>query len=144
MNDFKLLLKDTASHPMCQSMKKYIQHGNITTFEHCLFVSNTAYNLNKRLHLGCDEASLVRGAFLHDFYLYDWHKSQGINFHGLKHHKIALKNGERYFNLNKKEKNIIKSHMWPLTFFSFPKYKESLIVCICDKYCALYETFFKR
>ena len=29
--------------------------------------------------------------------------------------------------------------MWPVTFFSFPKYKESFILTLVDKYCALSE-----
>ena len=37
-----------------------------------------------------------------------------------------------------KEKEIIKKHMWPLTF-SPPKYLESFIVTIVDKYCAFKE-----
>jgi len=142
--DFYKILEKTSSMEICQSMKNYIQHGKITTFEHVEFVSKTAFKLNRRLHLKCDEESLVRGAFLHDFYLYDWHKNESFNFHGLKHHKIALKNANKYFSLTKKEKNIIKSHMWPLTIFSLPLCKEAVIVCLSDKYCALYETIFKR
>ena len=142
--DFYKILEKTSSMEICQSMKNYIQHGKITTFEHVEFVAKTAFNLNRRLHLKCDEESLVRGAFLHDFYLYDWHKNESFNFHGLKHHKIALNNANKYFSLTKKEKNIIKSHMWPLTIFSLPLCKEAVIVCLSDKYCALYETIFKR
>jgi len=142
--DFYKILEKTSSMKICQSMKNYIQHGKITTFEHVEFVAKTAFTLNRKLHLKCDEESLVRGAFLHDFYLYDWHKNKSFNFHGLKHHKIALKNANKYFSLTKKEKNIIKSHMWPLTIFSFPLCKEAVIVCLSDKYCALYETIFKR
>ena len=41
------------------------------------------------------------------------------------------------------ERDIIKKHMFPLNI-AFPKYKESLIVCIADKIIALYETVFKR
>jgi uncharacterized protein len=142
--DFYKILEKTSSMEICQSMKNYIQHGKITTFEHVEFVAKTAFTLNRKLHLKCDEESLVRGAFLHDFYLYDWHKNESFNFHGLKHHKIALKNANKYFSLTKKEKNIIKSHMWPLTIFSLPLCKEAVIVCLSDKYCALYETIFKR
>ena len=33
--------------------------------------------------------------------------------------------------------------MFPLTFKP-PKYKESVIVCIVDKFCSIYEVFSKR
>ena len=31
-------------------------------------------------------------------------------------------------------------HMWPVTFFHFPKYKESYIITLVDKYCAIQES----
>ena len=33
--------------------------------------------------------------------------------------------------------------MFPLTFTP-PKYKESVIVCLVDKFCSIYEVFSKR
>jgi len=41
-----------------------------------------------------------------------------------------------YFNLNKKEENIIKGHMFP---FGIPKSKEAWIVSFVDKYIAVFE-----
>ncbi len=49
-----------------------------TTYEHCLRVTRIAYWLNLHWHCHADEVSLVRGAFLHDFYLYDWHNCSNI------------------------------------------------------------------
>ena len=37
----------------------------------------------------------------------------------------------------KNEKDIILKHMWPVTLFQFPKYKESFIITIVDKLSAL-------
>ena len=54
--------------------KNYIQHGDVTTYQHCKNVVRVSFWLNRRLHLHADETSLAVGAFLHDFYLYDWHK----------------------------------------------------------------------
>ena len=42
-----------------------------------------------------------------------------------------------------KEKDIILKHMWPVTFFHFPKYRESYLVTIADKICSSYETIYK-
>lgn len=45
------------------------------------------------------------------------------------------------FKLNQVEEDIIRKHMFPLTRFP-PKYKESLLVCIADKICTVYEFFY--
>ena len=42
---------------------------------------------------------------------------------------------------NEIEKDIIAKHMWPLTLRHVPKYKESIIVTMVDKYCSTKETF---
>lgn len=124
-------------------MKKYIQHGNITTYEHVMNVVCFSYWISQKLNIHIDESSLIIGAYLHDFYLYDWHENGYIGrFHGLTHPEAALKNAESRYSLNDKVKNIIISHMWPLTIRNYPKYRESIIVCLADKYCALCETFY--
>ena len=65
-----ILLKGIADDPNALEMQKFIQHGSVTTYEHCLRVTRIAFWLNIHLHARADEASLVKGAFLHDFYLY--------------------------------------------------------------------------
>ena len=65
-----ILLKGIADDPNALEMQKFIQHGSVTTYEHCLRVTRIAFWLNIHLHVRADEASLVKGAFLHDFYLY--------------------------------------------------------------------------
>ena len=59
--------------------------------------------------------------------------------HAFAHPRIALKNASELFDLNPLEQDIILKHMWPVTFFSFPKYTESFILTLVDKYCALSE-----
>ena len=68
-----ILLKGIADDPNALEMQKFIQHGSVTTYEHCMRVTRIAFWLNIHLRANADEASLVKGAFLHDFYLYDWH-----------------------------------------------------------------------
>ena len=123
-----------------RQMRHFIQHGRITTYQHCIRVAILSYYLNRKLNLGADETSLVRGAVLHDFYLYDWHQPRHPRFHGFYHPARALANAERYYSLNEKERNIIKSHMWPLTITNLPHCREALIVCIADKWCSAEET----
>ena len=67
-------LRGVADDPRALDMRQFIQHGCVTTYEHCLRVTTLAYWLNLRLHCHARERSLLRGAFLHDFYLYDWHR----------------------------------------------------------------------
>ncbi|MCR4703569.1 MAG: HD domain-containing protein [Saccharofermentans sp.] len=126
-------------------MKRFTQHGETTVFEHCVAVAKysllIAYSLEKLFRIEIDKDSLVRGALLHDYFLYDWHeKGQGRRFHGFTHPGVALKNADRDFDLNEIEKDIIVKHMFPLTPF-LPSHRESFIVSLADKWCALAETF---
>jgi uncharacterized protein len=128
---------DLIEHPKVKSMNEFIQHGDITTLNHCLNVSYKSFLISKKLNLDCN--SCARAGLLHDFFLYDWHNHEPMDrLHGFAHPLIALKNAEENFQLNEIEKDIIKKHMWPLTL-KIPKYKESYIVCFVDKYCSLYE-----
>ena len=91
-------------HPDVQRMREYIQHGSVTTYQHCKNVALVSFWLNRRFHLGADETSLAVGAFLHDFYLYDWHKRSSFRglrrlfeMHGFAHPGSACVNAERCF-----------------------------------------------
>lgn len=123
--------------------KDFIQHGSISCYDHSLNVAKKSLIIAGFLliFIKINEKSLIRGALLHDYFLYDWHKS-GHRLHGFFHAKRALKNAESDFKLNDIEKNIIKRHMFPLNICP-PKYRESWIVCLADKLCAV-EEFFKH
>ena len=84
-----------------QLMKRFIQHGRISTYEHVLSVTRFSFYLNRRLHLGASDSELVRGAFLHDFYLYDWHISDSHErLNGFHHPSVAQKNAMRLYTLS--------------------------------------------
>ena len=113
------ILEKYDQNPKVQQMREFIQHGDVTTYQHCKNVVLVSCWLNHRLHLGADETSLAVGAFLHDFYLYDWHKKgtfHGIRrlfeMHGFSHPSRACVNAEKVFHITKKEQSIISSHMW--------------------------------
>ena len=140
------LLKDYLNDPKVLEMKNYIQHGSVTTYEHCKNVTRVSYWLNNRFHLGANEKVLVIGAFLHDFYLYDWHDTS-VNWHrlhGFRHPEFARKNAESYFHIGENVQVIIRRHMWPLTITKLPTSREALIVCIADKYVSSVETIGQR
>ena len=138
--------RDILLDPKAQQMKNFTQHGTTTVFEHCVSVAKfsllMAYYLERTLRIKVDRDSLVRAALLHDYFLYDWHDKTvpGHNIHGFTHPRTAMLNADRDFGLNEVEKDIISKHMFPLTFMP-PRYRESVLVTLADKWCALCETF---
>ena len=131
--------KDIITSQMIDIEKRYLQHARVSVFEHCFGVACLSVYLSKKLKLKVNKRSLIRGALLHDYFLYDWHiKDKNHYLHGFRHARIALNNAEKDFLLNPIEKDIIVRHMFPLNI-KLPKYKESVIVCIADKICALWE-----
>lgn len=121
--------------------KKAIQHGSTTVYAHSVNVARLSSFLADHLPLKVHQQSLVRGALLHDYFLYDWHHKDECpsRWHGFTHPGCAAENAERDFRINDVEKDIIRHHMFPLTL-SPPKTKEGWIVCIADKICAVQET----
>ncbi|MBP5325142.1 MAG: HD family phosphohydrolase [Pseudobutyrivibrio sp.] len=126
-------------------MKQFIQHGKITTYEHAESVTKLSYWINKRLHIHADEKVLTVGAFLHDYYLYDWHETdEGNGLHGFSHSRTARRNAVAHFGICKRTQSVIETHMWPLTFTKVPKSREAWIVCLADKWVSTRETLLCR
>lgn len=121
--------------------KQFVQHGDTSLYQHCISVAYRSIIIAVRFHIKVDMRSMIRGALLHDYYLYDWHnKAVRSKLHGFRHPRIAYENACRDFNLNAIEKDIIRKHMFPLTAKP-PRYKEGWIICIADKLCSIQETF---
>lgn len=121
---------------------EYIQHGNMTVNHHCINVAKYSLAISQKLKIRCNRRELIRGALLHDYFLYDWHDKHRENMkrlHGFYHPGIALKNAAEEYELTAREKDIIRKHMWPLTVIP-PQYREAWIVTTADKYCSLLET----
>ena len=120
--------------------KEFHHHGKISTYEHSINVAYIALKIAIKLNIKVDYRSLLRGALLHDLYLYDWHKYEKRHrFHGFKHARFAYINASKEFNLNKIEKDIILKHMFPLNIIP-PLFKESYIVTLADKISTLLES----
>lgn len=126
-------------HEAYQEMRN-IKHHDESVFDHSLKVAYYSYKFAYKHEL--DWESTIRGALLHDFFLYKFKKSLSFRLitdsinHAMSHPLIALENSKKYFNLNEKEENIIKGHMFP---FGIPKTKEAWIVSYVDKYIAVFE-----
>ena len=129
-----------------QYEKTLLHHGEISCYEHSVAVACLSIKLAKYFRCDIDMKSMVRGALLHDYFLYDWHIAhESHHLHGFFHAKCALKNAECDFSLSDIERDIIVKHMFPLNP-QLPQYMESIIVNVADKACAAREVlqyFFK-
>ena len=138
---YEELAAPTLAAPHVALMAGYVQHGQTTTLEHAAAVAYLSLALVRKLGIRCNERALVRGALLHDYFLYDWHENNKYhNLHGYTHAKRSLENATADFKLNRIEREIIYCHMFPLNITRPPKSREARLVCMADKICASYET----
>lgn len=138
--EFNFIINDIIKNPTVQQMHNFKQHYETSCFDHCLNVSYYSYLICKKFNLNYTAAA--RSGMLHDLFLYDWRikEDNRTGLHAFTHPRTALINAQKYFELNKKEEDIILKHMWPVTI-KLPKYKESYIITLVDKFCALQESF---
>lgn len=140
-----ILLKEHASDIMesdnFKKTKLFMQHGNMPVYSHCIEVAGQSIRISKALGIPCNEREMIRGALLHDYFLYDWHDKtvERQSLHGFYHPGIALRNAKKEYELTLCEQDIIEKHMWPLTIIP-PRCREAWIVTTADKYCSLLET----
>ena len=139
-DEFIQMIDDLLNNDTVKQMKNFRQHYETSCFDHFLIASYYCYLYGKKFNL--DYVSCARAAMLHDLFLYDWRKKQDDRkgLHAFTHPKTAYKNASKLFALNEKEKDIILKHMWPVTI-ALPKYKESYLLTLVDKYCALNESY---
>ena len=129
----------------------FIQHGKKSVFHHSIDVAKMSVRISRALPFEFKERDLVRGALLHDYFLYDWHnknvkvrKPADIKkMHGFTHPMTAMRNADRDFGLSACEKEIISKHMWPLTS-RMPRNREAWVVTMADKICSAKETIHRR
>ncbi len=124
-----------------RELKMIVHHISSNRFQHCLNVSYYSYIVCRKF--GLNARSAARAGLLHDLFYYDRKeynstKIKGQPSHSNMHSKIALRNAERLTDLSALEKDIIRKHMWPMTTKP-PSYKESYVVTMIDKYCAILE-----
>ena len=85
--------------------RRHIQHGNMTVHNHVIDVAGYSLLINKKLRIGCNKHDLIRGALLHDYFLYDWHDKEHIpqrkRLHGFWHPGIALRNAEKEYEIGR-------------------------------------------
>lgn len=124
--------------------RHFVQHGGVTVYDHCVRVAEMSCRLAEAFGWEVDTSALIRGALLHDYFLYDWHeKDSSHRLHGFTHPRAALRNAEADWTLNEVEANIILRHMFPLTPVP-PACREAWLVCMADKLCAMQEMVYTR
>ncbi len=139
VEDYKKCVGKVATHKVVKQMKDYEHHGNTSCYQHSLHVSYYNYLICRKL--GLDYKAAAKAGLLHDLFLYDWHDYKpkyDERLHGFEHADKALKNAHKHFNISKKEGDIIKKHMFPLTLTP-PKYKETCVIVLTDKFCSMCE-----
>lgn len=144
LNYFLSIVEEIINSSRFSECDNYIQHGKTTVMQHCICVAQTAYLLSLKLGIEVHEDQLIRGALLHDYFLYDWHENNWPNkIHGYTHPRKALREASKDFSLTKIERNMILHHMFPLTPCP-PKYREGWLLCLADKICATKETIHRK
>ncbi|RLC28405.1 MAG: phosphohydrolase, partial [Deltaproteobacteria bacterium] len=118
--------------PAVKKLEDFNHHRGKTRLAHVTEVAYISFLVGQKLSLDCD--AIIKGALLHDLFYYDWLR-EGPRLHGFRHHRIALENARKTTSLSKKEEDIIKKHMWPLTVIP-PRYMESLVVSVVDTFCS--------
>ena len=118
-----------------QKMKDIPMHRGSNCYEHCFKVARKAIRHALKYHYKKVNLEVVLiGAMLHDYYLYDWRSDRSKRKkHARKHTYIASENASRDFDVSKKVKKVIETHMWPINIKDFPKSKEARIVSVSDK-----------
>lgn len=141
---FHEVLCETKHNSRMHICEACIQHGKTTVMKHCIDVAIVSLFLAYKYRVRVNERELIRGALLHDYFLYDWHENNWPNkIHGFTHPGKAMREACKDFELSEREKNMIKHHMFPLTPVP-PKYREGVILCIADKICATKETIKRK
>lgn len=121
---------------------KHIKHHDESVYDHVMNVAYQSYKIAYKA--GLDWEATIRGALLHDFYLYKFDKRFRLRLpldalnHAVMHPVRALENASRHFELNELERDIIVRHMFPVRI---PRFKESWIVSMVDKHLAVQEYY---
>lgn len=121
-----------------------IRHHNSTRLNHSIKVSYYSYVLARKLKLNYVE--VARAGLLHDFYLGQVKEEKGIKnkvkLFTFQHPEEAVINSEKYFEISEMERDIIRTHMFPIDI-KIPRYAESWLVSIVDKYVSAKEFGYK-
>jgi len=138
---YNVIVNDILENDDFLQMRDIVHHG-MNRYDHSVRVSYYSYKVAKLLCLSYED--VARGGLLHDFFLV---KNSDIKFKDriytmYNHPKMALRRADECFKLTDKEKDIIRSHMFPISI-RIPRYLESWIVNVVDDFVAIYERLYQ-
>lgn len=134
-------VSDIIDCPQLEELKSITHHISTTRFQHCVNVSYYSYVVCRKF--GLNARSAARAGLLHDLFYYnrkEYNASRlkGQASHSANHALQASVNAAEVTEISRLERDMIEKHMWPVTR-PMPKYKETYIITIIDKYCAILE-----
>ena len=133
--EYESIVKDIKENKKFQMLQNEFHHG-MTRYKHLDHAAWLTFKFTKKHDL--DYVDTTRAALLHDFYL-DKELKYCNKKEALNHHpSVAVQNAKENFNINKKQENIIASHMFPCGT-AVPATKEAWVVTMVDKICAIEE-----
>lgn len=142
--EFNAFYQALAQQSGFEQIGRFLQHGSTTRLMHSVAVAYYSYRLAKITRLSFHWEEMVRGALLHDYFLYDAQDGDPAHkWHWTRHPGIAAENAKREMPLTAIEEDTIRCHMFPLTVKP-PKYREGVVVSLVDKACSVYEFFSRR
>lgn len=134
--EFEFIIQDITNNNNFRELDNEFHHG-ISRFGHSYRVAKGVYLLTKSLGFS-SYIDATRAALLHDFYFNYQLEDKSERKKFIEHPNLAILNASKYYDLNKVQKNMIASHMFP-TCKELPKYKESICLTLVDKLVAIYE-----
>jgi uncharacterized protein len=140
-NSYYDCVKDIIGCQQVQELRSITHHISTTRFQHCVNVSYYSYMVCRKFNLNARSAA--RAGLLHDLFYYDRkqynsEKLKGQASHSKNHAMLACANASEITKISQLERDMIEKHMWPVTR-PMPKYKETYIITVIDKYCAILE-----
>ena len=140
-NSYYDCVKDIIGCQQVQELRSITHHISTTRFQHCVNVSYQSYIVCRKFRLNARSAA--RAGLLHDLFYYDRkqynsEKTKDQASHSENHAMLASANAAEITKISRLERDMIEKHMWPVTR-PMPKYKETYIITIIDKYCAVLE-----
>lgn len=143
--EFYTIIRDIVKSQEFCRMKRYRHHVKSNVYAHSIRVAYLCYRHHKKHCTKIDLREFVRGALLHDYYLYDWHDmTRGNRLHLFTHPKKALANAlRRYPNLTPFQRDMIRHHMFPITLCP-PHTRAGWLVCFYDKVAAFGDYFDRK
>ena len=143
--EFYSIIRDIVKSDAFRNMQNYRHHIKSNVYAHSIRVAYLCYRHHKKHHTKIDLREFVRGALLHDYYLYDWHDMEkGNRLHLFTHPRKALANAmEKYPDLTPFQQDMIRHHMFPVTLCP-PRTRAGWLVCFYDKIAALGDYFGRK